>query len=149
MLLRAVRDDEAAASAIGANISHLRWIGIVISAFMAGIAGGLRAHFITSFSPNAFYLKKTFIILGMLVIGVTTNVTEAAVGTIAVSVAFDGLRALENMINIAQIFPKLIVSMTEVILAIAMIATLILMPGGITGSLEIGNWPSIKRRFNR
>jgi len=39
--------------------------------------------------------------------------------------------------------------MTEVILAISMIAILILRPGGITGSLEIGHWPSIKRRLNR
>ena len=149
LLLRAVRDDEVAASAIGANISHLRWIGFIISAFMAGTAGGLWAHFITSFSPNAFYLKETFIILGMLVIGGTTTVTGAVIGTIAVSTAFDGLRALENMINIAQIFPKPIVGMTEVILAIAMITILILKPGGISGSLEIGHWPSIKRRLKR
>lgn len=148
LLLRAVRDDEVAASALGANISFLRWIGFVISAFMAGVAGGIWAHFITSFSPNAFYLKETFVILGMLVIGGTTTVTGAVIGTIAVSVAFDGLRAIENMINIAQIFPKPIVGMTEVILAIAMIATLILKPGGITGSLEIGCWPSIRKKFN-
>jgi branched-chain amino acid transport system permease protein len=149
LLLRAVRDDEIAAAAIGANASRLRWIGFVISAFIAGIAGGVWAHFITSFSPNAFYLKETFVILGMLVIGGTTTVTGAVVGTLSVSIAFDGLRTLENMINIAQVFPKPIVGMTEVILAISMIAILILRPGGITGSLEIGHWPSIKRRLNR
>ncbi len=149
LLLRAVRDDEVAASAIGANSSYLRWIGFIISAFMAGTAGGLWAHFITSFSPNAFYLKETFIILGMLVIGGTTTVTGAVIGTLVVSTVFDGLRAIENMINIAQIFPKPIVGMTEVILAIAMITILILKPGGISGSLEIGDWPSIKRRLKR
>ncbi|WP_300457005.1 branched-chain amino acid ABC transporter permease [Desulfobacula sp.] len=147
LLLRAVRDDQVAASAIGANLSKLRWIGFIISAFMAGIAGGIWAHFITSFSPNAFYLKETFVILGMLVIGGTTTVTGAVIGTIAVSVVFDGLRAIENMINMAQMFPKPIVGMTEVVLAIAMIATLILRPGGITGSLEVGCWPSIKKRL--
>jgi branched-chain amino acid transport system permease protein len=147
LMLRAVRDDEVAASAIGANLSRLRWIGFIISALIAGVAGGVWAHFITSFSPNAFYLKETFVILGMLVIGGTYTVTGAVLGAIAVSLAFESLRALENTINMAQIFPKQLVGMTEIILAIAMIAFLILKPGGLSGSIEIGNWPWIKQKL--
>src|SRR5690606_30962206 len=69
LLLRASRDDERAAGALGAGIPALRWRAFILSALIAGIGGALWGHFVTSFSPKAFYLKETFVILGMLVIG--------------------------------------------------------------------------------
>ena len=138
LLLRAVRDDEAAAEAMGAHISILRWRGLVISALMAGLGGGLWGHFITSFSPNAFYLKETFVILGMLVIGGPMTVSGAVLGTFAVTFSFEGLRALENIINTAQILARPVVGLTEVTLACAMIVLLILRPRGILATSEIG-----------
>jgi len=68
-LLRASREDETAAAAMGANIPLLRWQAFVLAAFIAGIGGALWGHFITSFAPKAFYLKETFFIISMLVIG--------------------------------------------------------------------------------
>ncbi|MBN2428280.1 MAG: branched-chain amino acid ABC transporter permease [Deltaproteobacteria bacterium] len=146
VLLRAVRDDEIAAVGMGAHLSRLRWYGFILSALMAGFAGGLWAHFITSFSPNAFYLKETFVILGMLIIGGSLTVSGAVFGTFAVTIAYELLRFTESSINIAQLFPKPVVGLTEVVLACAMIATLILKPGGIMGAREIGHW-NIFRKF--
>ncbi len=62
-LLRASRDDERAAASIGAHIPALRWRAFVLAALFAGVGGALWGHFITSFSPKAFYLKETFLIL--------------------------------------------------------------------------------------
>lgn len=139
LLLRAVRDDEAAAEASGAHVSMLRWRAFVISALLAGLGGALWGHFITSFSPKAFYLKETFVILGMLVIGGPMSVTGAVVGAIVVTVAFEGLRAAETAVNIAQIFPRAIVGLTEVTLAVGMILLLIARPAGIFATNEIGS----------
>ncbi len=139
VLLRAVRDDEIAAAAVGAHVSRLRWQGFVLSAFMAGLGGGLWAHFITSFSPAAFYLKETFVILGMLVIGGATTVSGAVLGVFTVSAAFEGLRTLENTVNVAKVLPFRLVGLTEVVLACAMIAFLILRPKGLFGSIELGS----------
>lgn len=138
LLLRAVRDDEAAAEATGAHVSMLRWRGFVISALMAGLGGALWGHFITSFSPNAFYLKETFVILGMLVIGGPSTVSGAVLGVFSVTFAFEGLRALESAINRAELFAQPVVGLTEVTLACAMIVLLILRPGGIIANREIG-----------
>jgi len=149
ILLRAVRDDEIAAGAIGANIPLLRWKGFILSALLAGIAGGLWAHFITSFSPNAFYLKETFVILGMLVIGGAGTVSGAVIGTFIVSITFEGLRTLENTINGAQLFSHPLVGLTEIVLASAMIAALILRPQGIMGEREIGQQPWLRRLIGR
>jgi branched-chain amino acid transport system permease protein len=145
LLLRAVRDDEVAAAGIGANAALLRWCGFVLSALLAGLAGGLWAHFITSFSPNAFYLKETFVILGMLVIGGAATVSGAVVGALVVTAAYEGLRALENALNMSQLFTTQVVGLTEIVLACAMIGILILRPGGLLAVWEIGDWPVFKK----
>lgn len=137
ILLRAARDDEVAAGAIGTNISNMRWRGFVLSAFIAGIGGALWAHFITSFSPNAFYLHETFVILGMLVIGGAGTVSGAVLGTIAVSAAFELLRFSENSINLSEVLPFQLVGLTEITLACAMIGILSLRPSGIIATREL------------
>jgi branched-chain amino acid transport system permease protein len=138
LLLRTSRDDEVAAGAMGAHIPRLRWRAFVLSALFAGIAGALWGHFITSFSPRAFYLKETFVILGMLVIGGANTVTGAVIGAFIVTAAFEGLRAVEAALNRAQIFSEQVVGLTEVALAMAMITVLSLRPGGLFSTREIG-----------
>lgn len=147
ILLRATRDDEVASGAIGADITTLRWKAFILSALYAGIGGGLWAHFITSFSPNAFYLRETFVILGMLVIGGAATVSGAVFGTFAVTAAFEGLRSFENTINAAQILARPVVGLTEIVLACAMIGILILKPGGIIQTSEIGEISWWKHRL--
>ncbi|MFV2092076.1 MAG: branched-chain amino acid ABC transporter permease [Hyphomicrobiales bacterium] len=145
ILLRATRDDEVAAAAMGAHIPNLRWTAFILSALFAGIGGALWGHFITSFSPKAFYLKETFVILGMLVIGGPRTVTGAVVGVFIVTFAFEGLRAFEGMVNGAQIFSEQVVGVTEIVLALAMIAVLSLRPGGLIATREVGD--VLVRRF--
>jgi len=138
LLLRSSRDDEVAAGAMGAHIPRLRWQAFILSALFAGIGGALWGHFITSFSPKAFFLKETFVILGMLVIGGANTVTGAVFGTIIVTVTFESLRALEAGINQTNIFSEQVVGLTEIVLALAMIAVLVLRPGGLFATNEIG-----------
>lgn len=139
VLLRATRDDEVAAAALGANIPKLRWIAFIISALFAGIGGALWGHFITSFAPKAFYLKETFVVLGMLVIGGPRTVTGAVFGVFIVTVVFESLRALEGAINQAQIFSEQVVGVTEIALSLAMIAVLVFRPGGLLATREAGD----------
>jgi branched-chain amino acid transport system permease protein len=145
VLLRASRDDEIAAAAMGADIPVLRWRAFVLSALIAGVAGGLWGHFITSFSPKAFYLKETFVILGMLVIGGASTVSGAVFGTFLVTFAFEGLRSVEAALNRAQIFTEQVVGLTEVALALAMIGILVLRPGGLFATAEIGAAVALRR----
>ncbi len=129
--LRASRDDRVSAGSIGVDIVFVRWIAFVLSAFVAGTGGGLMAHFITSFSPSAFFLQVTFLVLAMLVIGGPATVSGAVVGTIIVTALFQGLRAVENALNMAQVFAAPIVGLTDVALAIGLIVVLILRPSGL------------------
>jgi branched-chain amino acid transport system permease protein len=135
--LRATRDDRYAAASIGINMVVMRWVAFVASAFIAGVGGALWAHFITSFSPYSFYLTETFVVLAMLVIGGPYSVSGAVVGTLVITSVREILRAIENYVNILQIFPEGFFGFTEVVLAIVLIVILVYRPEGIMGSREL------------
>jgi branched-chain amino acid transport system permease protein len=137
-LLRASRDDERAAAAVGARIPQLRWRAFVLAALLTGIGGALWGHFITSFSPRAFYLKETFLILSMLVIGGANTVTGAVIGTFIVTAAYESLRGIEGLMNEAKVTSEPVIGLTEIVLALAMMAILVLRPGGLFPTREIG-----------
>jgi branched-chain amino acid transport system permease protein len=138
--LRASRDDAFAAASIGINIVMMRYLAFVLSAFMAGFAGALWAHFITSFSPYAFYLSAMFVFLAMLVIGGPNGISGAVVGTVLVTLLREGLRSIENNVNMSKILPSGLVGFTEIVMAILLIVILILRPAGIMGGREL-RWP--------
>ncbi|GMB79262.1 branched-chain amino acid ABC transporter permease [Shinella zoogloeoides] len=138
-LLRASREDEVAAAALGADIPRLRWRAFILAAFIAGIGGALWGHFITSFAPKAFYLKETFLIITMLVIGGANTVTGAVAGTILVTFAYEGLRGTEGALNASATGAGQVVGLTEIVLALAMIAVMIVKPGGLFPNREIGH----------
>lgn len=135
--LRASREDYYAASAVGINITRVRYLSFVLSAGIAGFGGGLFAHYITSFTPNAFYLIETFNVLAMLVVGGPSGISGAVVGTVLVTIAREGVRAVENAINLNRWLPFEVIGLTEVFLATALIVTLILRPQGILGGREL------------
>lgn len=146
-LLRASRDDHVAAAALGADIPYLRWIGFVAAALLAGLGGALWGHFVTSFSPRAFYLKETFLVLSMLVIGGPNTVTGAVLGTLIVTTVYESLRTVEGALNESGIFSGQVIGLTEIVLALAMIAVLALRPGGLFPTREIGTL-LLRRRQN-
>jgi branched-chain amino acid transport system permease protein len=143
--LRATRDDAYAAASIGINMVVMRWLAFIAAAFIAGIGGGLWAHYITFFSPYSFYLNQTFLVLAMLVIGGPFSVTGAVVGTLVVTIAREALRAIENYVNILQVFPEGFFGFTEVVLAIVLIVILVYRPSGLMGSREF-TWPPRRRK---
>lgn len=145
-LLRASREDEVAAAALGANIPHLRWRAFILAAFIAGIGGALWGHFITSFAPKAFYLKETFLIVTMLVIGGANTVTGAVAGAVLITFAYEGLRGTEGALNATAVGAGQVVGLTEIVLALAMIAVMIVKPGGLFPNREIGHILTRARR---
>jgi branched-chain amino acid transport system permease protein len=147
--LRASREDEDAAASLGVNAPFMRWIAWVVSVFFSGLGGALWAHFIQQFSPNNFYLKETFLIVAMVIIGGPRSVSGAVIGAIAVALTSEELRQVENWVNIQRatgtsignLIPIDLVGFTEIVVAVAMIVVLIVRPSGLTGGREI-TWPT-------
>lgn len=134
--LRATRDDRYAAMSIGIGIVNTRYFSFIFSALLAGIGGGLWAHFITSFSPKSFYVTDFFSLLSMLVIGGTASVSGAVAGTGLVTVLRELLRQLESQLNTLDLGVEFF-GTTEITLAIFMIIVLAFRPEGIVKGREI------------
>ena len=135
--LRATRDDRHAAAAVGINMVFVRYLTFVLSAAVAGVAGGFWAHYITSFSPKAFYMAEMFMLLSMLVIGGAGSISGAFTGTVVVTVARELLRQLEANINNAHVLSFEVFGLTEIVMAVLMVLVLIWRPGGVVGGQEI------------
>jgi branched-chain amino acid transport system permease protein len=142
--LRATRDDRYAAQAIGIDMVLVRYKTFVLSALIAGIAGGFYACYITSFSPKAFYITEMFLLLSMLVIGGQGSISGAVIGTVMVTIAREALRQLESTVNNAHVLSFDVYGLTEIVMAVLMVIVLIWRPGGVIGGQEIG-WPRRKR----
>ena len=142
--LRASRENESAARSIGVAVARERTIAFVVSAFFVGVAGALFGMFIGSFNPDAFFLNITFLMIVMLVIGGTTSLAGAVVGTIAISAVSEILRRIEGGVDLGFVQVSGKPGLREVALALVMLAILIFRPGGLTGGREIG-WPSRAR----
>ena len=67
-MLRASREDAAAAEAVGVNVHRQRLWAFTLSGALAGFAGGLYVHMLGSITTDSVYLELTFLTLAMLVV---------------------------------------------------------------------------------
>jgi len=140
LMLRTSREDEIAAKASGVDVIGQRLLAFILSAFFAGLAGSLYAHFLGTISVNAFYLDLTFITLAMLVVGGMNSLSGAVIGVVCISALVEILRQLERGIEIGSASIALPGGAQEIGLGIAMVLVLIFRQRGITGNQEI-TWP--------
>jgi len=79
-VLMAIREDHVAVSAIGKNVAMFKIIATFISAFFAGIAGVLLAHYLTFIDPTSFLINESFLVLGMVIFGGIGTITGPIAG---------------------------------------------------------------------
>ena len=135
-LLRATREDDAAARAVGASVYRQRLIAFTVSGFLAGLAGGLYVHLLPV-QVNSVYLDLTFITLAMLVVGGATSLFGAVVGALAVSALDSWLAVAENGTSLLGWHIDLPAGTAEIVVGVLMAAVLILRPSGLTGGREL------------
>jgi branched-chain amino acid transport system permease protein len=83
--LRAIRDNEASASAVGKDVEWFRLQTFVIGAALMGVAGGLSAHYFKFLSPTATEpLVVTFLVWVMLMAGGSGNNKGAIAGALGI-----------------------------------------------------------------
>jgi branched-chain amino acid transport system permease protein len=134
-MLRASREDAAAAEAVGVNVHRQRLWAFTLSGALAGFAGGLYVHILGSITADSVYLELTFLTLAMLVFGGATSLWGAVLGALVVSALDSFLSQAESGVNVGFTF-DLPQGTRLVILGIVMATMLILRPSGITGGRE-------------
>lgn len=105
LAFQSIREDEDAAESLGINVRNYKILAFTLSAFFAGIAGGLYAQWFEYVSPTYFESSFSFQVIIMCVIGGIGTITGGVLGafllTILVSVflrkVFAGVHGLDML----------------------------------------------------
>jgi branched-chain amino acid transport system permease protein len=129
--LRAIREDEIAAEAMGIPTTRYKVLAFVISAAAAGVAGGLFAHLQSTIRPDDFKFDRSIDMIVMIIVGGLGSVTGAVFGAIFVSVTLELARDLQQWRLVAY--------------AMLLILLMLFKPDGVLGRRELFVGALLKR----
>jgi branched-chain amino acid transport system permease protein len=90
----AISQDEIATEVMGLNVRAYKLFAFVLGAALAGLAGGLNAHFTFFISPNEYGFERGVEILAMGVLGGTGSPWGAVAGGLLITLLPELLRGL-------------------------------------------------------
>lgn len=129
----AIRDNDLAAEVMGINLFRYKLLAFFIGCFLAGIAGGLRAHYVGYISHEFFTLSDSILLIGMIIIGGLGTTLGPILGVILIRVLDQLLsQYLVPFIENTQILPAGFSSgIAPIIFGLTIIIFLILEPRGL------------------
>jgi len=128
--LRAARDSEQRADAIGINVRTHRWLGFTLAGAAAGLAGGLYAFSKGSIDPTMLGIPMSIDFLAMILLGGIQTVMGPVIGATAFH-------------SIKDVFMPLTDSW-RFFLGASIIALVLIFPRGLGGA-----WAALKSRAPR
>ncbi|BDG62415.1 branched-chain amino acid ABC transporter permease [Caldinitratiruptor microaerophilus] len=122
-LWTAIRQNEIAATLMGARVKQLKLTAFVVAGLFAGLAGALWGHLIQYINPSSFTYIKSTEILVMLYLGGMGSLSGSVVGATLMTVLLESLRGLGVW--------RLVIS------PLILIVIMLRMPRGILGFREL------------
>ena len=88
----AIREDEKAAEAMGVNVFGLKILAFVVGAFLAGLAGTIKAHQDVSVTPDQYIFLESAFLLAAIVLGGMGTVAGVLIGAVILKLLPEKLR---------------------------------------------------------
>ncbi|WP_294603749.1 branched-chain amino acid ABC transporter permease [uncultured Lactobacillus sp.] len=132
--IKAVREDEIAAEAMGINTTKWKLAAFVLGGATAAIAGSLHASFLQTISPSNFGIMESISILVIVVLGGVGSMTGTFVAAIVLGVLDTALQSFG--------------ALRMVIYAIVLILIMIFKPAGLLGNWEF-SLKNLTRHFGK
>lgn len=129
-LIEAIRDDELAAKSLGKNTFKIKSLGLVISAFFAGLAGSLFASYVTFIDPPSFTLTTLIPILLIVIIGGLTSLPGTVLATIVVVLMPEPLRFF-------GLSSSVIGPLQQILYALLLLVIIYYKPRGFYGKIDL------------
>ena len=131
-VLRAIREDEAAAQSLGKSPVRFRMEAFAIGGAVMGLAGAVQAHAIGFIAPENFIPILTFQVWAMLIVGGSGSNGGAVLGAVLVW----GLWAL-SAVAVEAVFPAgeqaRAASLQVVLIGVMLCVILLVRPRGLVG----------------
>jgi branched-chain amino acid transport system permease protein len=131
-VLRAVREDERAARALGKSATSYRLQAFTLGGAIMGLAGALQAHVIGFIAPENFDAGLTFQIWTMLILGGSGNNLGALLGAGLVS-AIWSVSGLATGVVFAPEEQARAAALRTVAIGVLLAATIVWRPRGLLG----------------
>lgn len=146
-----VRDNQAAAAALGINVQHYKASAFVISSAFAGGAGVLTALAYNYITPQNFGLTLSINFLAMVLIGGLGSVGGAVVGAVIVTalpLLLESYAAGSGVLAAGGSGGYDATTVSSIIFGVLIVILIILEPGGLA---RLGQrcWASLRRGSNR
>ena len=142
--MKAVRDDEDAAMAMGVNTFKTKTLAFMTSAFFEGVGGGLLASSIGSISPDQFTFMLTFQLLIIIVLGGLGSISGSIIATFLFIGGMELLRPLDDS---SWHFGPIhgIPGLRMVVFSILLLLLMLFARRGLLGDKEIWDYIKIKK----
>ena len=132
--LAALRADEIAAEAMGIDTTRCKVLAFVVSAGLAGVAGGLSGQlFANPLNPQNLNFVKSIEVIVMIVLGGIGSITGAVFGATTLTILPEALRTFD------QQFPGL----RMVLYSLLLVLLMIFRPQGLFGRRELA-WSRLR-----
>jgi branched-chain amino acid transport system permease protein len=123
--LRALRENEGAAVAIGKDVTRLRLLVFVTGGALAALSGGLFVGFLGAWSPASWLYPETFVYLTAIIIGGRGNKLGALLGAFLVP----GFSELSEYFSIGN--PTIVGALQWMVIGALILVFLYFWPRGI------------------
>ncbi len=127
-VLKAIREDEDAAAALGKNVFAFKLQSLGIAAALAAIAGFFLALNVTYLYPSEFDPGFTFFGYAVLVLGGFASYSGVVVGTLILWTVIEGLRFLDLPLSAGQVG-----SLRFILVGLLLVTVSMIRPQGLLG----------------
>jgi branched-chain amino acid transport system permease protein len=134
--MKAIRDDETAAKAMGINIFTHKLLVFTIGSFFAGVAGALLASLLTTIDPKMFFFTFTFNILMIVVAGGLGSLTGSVIAAVGITMLLEWLRIVEEPMYFQYFELPGIPGMRMVVFSLALLFIILFRSEGLMGKRE-------------
>ena len=130
-VLTAIREDEQAVEVFGYRATRYKLAIWVISAMMAGLAGGLFASWTTFVDPNSFILLESILLVSIVILGGLASIWGSVLGAMAFVLLEEGMRFLPFIPT------EYIGQARQAVLGILLVLLMLFRPQGLLGRYKL------------
>jgi len=126
--LLSIREDEVAAEAMGVDTTQFKVGAFTAAAAVAGVAGGLFAHYLQYINPATFGFMKSVEIVIMVVLGGMGSVSGSILAAFVLTLLPEALRPLQEVTKL---------DLRMVIYSLLLVVVMLVRPQGMFGRREL------------
>ena len=130
-VLTAIREDEQAIEVFGYRSTQYKLAIWVVSAMLAGLAGGLFSSWATFIDPNSFILLESILLVAIVILGGLATIWGSLLGAMAFVLLEEGMRFLPF------VPPEYTGQARQVVLGILLVLLMLFRPQGLVGRYRL------------